>query len=151
MPDPLDTSVRNHLTRYKQAGYDLEIDPPRFVPLRITLVVCAKPDHFRHDVAQALATVLSARTLPDRSRGFFHPDHVTFGQPVHLSELYAAVERVPGVDSVEVVEFHRYGEEPAGELTAGRIDVERLEIVRLNNDPNFPEHGVLTVEMRGGK
>ncbi|MBA2695148.1 MAG: putative baseplate assembly protein [Actinobacteria bacterium] len=151
VPDPLDMSVRNHLTRYKQAGYDLEIDPPRFVPLRITLVVCAKPDHFRHDVAQALATVLSARTLPDRSRGFFHPDHVTFGQPVHLSELYAAVERVPGVDSVEVVEFHRYGEEPAGELTAGRIDVERLEIVRLNNDPNFPEHGVLTVEMRGGK
>lgn len=147
----LERSVRTHLTRYRQAGYDLEIDPPRFVPLQIHLVVCAAADHFRTDVEEAVLAALSARILPDRSRGFFHPDNFTFGQPLYLSELYAAVERVAGVDSVEVVEFHRYGQDPAGELAAGRIGVGRLEIVRLNNDPNFPEHGALTVEMLGGK
>lgn len=147
----LQRSVRHHLTRYKQAGYDLEIDPPRFVPLQIALNVCARPDHFRSDVAEAVLAALSARIFPDGSRGFFHPDNFTFGQSLYLSELYAAVERVPGVDSVEVVELQRYGEDPAGELAAGSIDVGRLEIVRLNNDPNFPEHGVLTVEMLGGK
>jgi hypothetical protein len=110
-----------------------------------------RPDHFRSDVQEAVLDALSARTRADHSRGFFHPDNFTFGQPLYLSELFAAVERVPGVDSVEVVEFHRYGEEAAGELEAGRIDVDRLEIVRLNNDPNLPEHGVLLVEMRGGK
>ena len=94
---------------------------------------------------------LSARILPDRTRGFFHPDNFTFGQPVHASAVYAAVEAVPGVDSVEIVEFQRYGHAPAGELAVGRIDVERLEIIRLNNDPNFPEYGVLTVDMLGGK
>jgi hypothetical protein len=27
----------------------------------------------------------------------------------------------------------------------------RLEIARLDNDPNFPEHGVLRLDLRGGK
>jgi hypothetical protein len=35
---------------------------------------------------------------------------------------------------------------PAGELTLGPF-----EIARLENDPNFPEHGRLTLDLRGGK
>jgi hypothetical protein len=27
----------------------------------------------------------------------------------------------------------------------------RLEIARLDNDPNFPEHGLLRLDLRGGK
>jgi hypothetical protein len=146
-----ETAVRTQLTRYKLAGYDLEIDPPRYVALRIGLVVCAAPDHFRADVGAAVRRTLSATTLPDGTRGFFHPDNFTFGQPLRLSRVYAAVETVPGVDSVEVVRFHRHGERPSGELRRGRIDAGRLEVLRLDNDPNFPEHGVLTVDMEGGK
>ncbi|HWD47494.1 MAG TPA: putative baseplate assembly protein [Actinomycetota bacterium] len=146
-----ETAVRTQLTRYKLAGYDLEIDPPRYVALRIGLVVCAAPDHFRADVGAAVRRALSAATLPGGAHGFFHPDNFTFGQPLHLSRVYAAVEAVPGVDSVEVVRFHRLDERPAGELRSGRIDAGRLEVLRLDNDPNFPEHGVLTVELEGGK
>jgi hypothetical protein len=146
-----EAAVRAQLTRYKLAGYDLEIDPPRYVPLHLELVVCAAPDHFRADVHDAVRRALSAATLPDGTRGFFHPDNFTFGQPLHLSRVYAAVEAVPGVDSVEVRVFHRYGEVAAGELRRGRIDAGRLEVLRLDNDPNFPEHGVLTIELRGGK
>lgn len=145
-----ETTVRTQLRRYKLAGYDIEVDPPQFVALHIGLVVCAESDHFRADVHLAVRQALSAQTLPDGTRGFFHPDRRTFGQPLHLSVLYAAVEAVPGVDSVEVTEFHRYGHPPAGELQAGQIPAGRLEILRCNNDPNFPEHGVLTIEMRGG-
>lgn len=147
----IETEVRSHLTRYKLAGYDLEIDPPRYVSLEIEMIVCAGADHFRPDVHDAVRRALSSRVLPDRTRGFFHPDNFTFGQPLHLSEVYAAVEAVPGVDSVEVVVFQRYGEPAAGELAVGRIEAGRLEILRLDNDPNFPEHGVLRIEMRGGK
>jgi hypothetical protein len=151
LTDTLEHAVRTHLTRYKQAGYDLEIDPPRFVPLEIALLVCVEPDHFRSDVEQAVGVALSARLLPDGIRGFFHPDNFTFGQRLYVSELYAAVEAVPGVDSVEVRTFRRYGRPSAGELATGHIDVERLEILRLNNDPSFPEHGVLTIDTAGGK
>ena len=147
----IEGTVRNHLSRYRLAGYDLEIDPPRNVSLEIGMIVCAAPDHFRPDVLAAVRQALSARQLADRTLGFFHPDRFTFGQPLHLSELYAAVEAVPGVDSVEVTTFQRYGRNAAGELAAGRIDVARLEILRLNNDASFPEHGTLSIEMRGGK
>ncbi|WP_448612086.1 hypothetical protein [Geodermatophilus sp. URMC 60] len=143
--------VRNHLSRYKLAGYDLEIDPPQYVALEIGVVVCAALDHFRADVGRAVRDALSAGTRPDGSRGFFHPDNFTFGQPLHLSRVYAAVESVPGVDSAEVVTFQRYGVQPSGELAAGRIAAGRLEVLRLDNDPNFPEHGVLHLDMRGGK
>jgi hypothetical protein len=143
-------AVLHHLARYRQAGYDLEVEPPRYVPLEIGFVVCAGPGHFRADVAEAVGRALGAGVLPGGTRGFFHPDNFTFGQPLHLSRLYAAVEAVPGVDSAEVVVFRRFGQEPAGELEAGRIEVGRLEVVRLANDPNFPEHGVLRIEMRGG-
>jgi hypothetical protein len=54
------------------------------------------------------------------------------------------------VDSAEVVTFQRFGEEPAGELAQGRIEVGRLEIARLDNDPSFPENGVLRVSALGG-
>lgn len=147
----LEKRVRNFLTRYKQAGYDLEIDPPTYVPLEIEINVCVAADHFRADVKKAVLEALSNRTLPDGRKGFFHPDNFTFGQSLYLSQLYAAVEAVEGVDSAEVVTFKRYGKTPNDELEQARIDVARLEIVRLDNDPNFRENGVLTLNMLGGK
>ncbi len=144
-------AVRNHLERYRLAGYDLEIDPPRYVALEIELIVCASHDHFRADIHAAVRDALSARVLADGSSGFFHPDNFTFGQSLHVSQLYAAVEAVPGVDSAEITVFRRYGTDDTADLAVGRIAADRLEIIRLNGDPNFPEHGVLQIEMRGGK
>ncbi len=147
----LEQRARAFLTRFKQAGYDLEIDPPRYVPLQIAITVCVHPDYFVSDVRRAVLDALSNRVLPDGRMGFFHPDRFTFQQPVHLSALYAALESVQGVDSAEVVTFQRFGEEPAGEIAQGRIEVGRLEIARLDNDPNAPENGLLTLTMLGGK
>src|SRR5262249_61697455 len=85
---------RGFLTRFRLAGYDVELRPPRFVPLDVELEVCAAPGHFRTDVANAVRIALSAQVLPDGTRGFFHPDNFTFGEPLYLSRLYAPLERV---------------------------------------------------------
>jgi Baseplate J-like protein len=151
LDDDLQDRVRAFLTRYQQTGYDLEIDPPVFVPLEIGIRVCVDPDHFRADVRRAVADALSNRRLPDGRLGFFHPDNFSFREAVYLSRLYAAVEAVEGVDSAEVVTFNRLGRPPAGELEAARIEMARLEVARLDNDPNVPEHGLLTLTMLGGK
>ena len=37
-----------------------------------------------------------------------------------------------------------------GQLERGEIGMERLEIVRLDNDPSFPEHGKIEFYMEGG-
>ncbi len=149
LPPDLERRVRAWVTRFMQAGYDLEIDPPTYVPLEIEIEVCVAPDHFTAHVEEALLAALGSLPLPDGRRGFFHPDNFTFGQPLYLSRLYAAIEAVQGVDSAVVSVFQRYGKAPNDELRRGLIPMGRLEVVRLDNDPNAPELGVLRLKMRG--
>ena len=54
--------------------------------------------------------MLSDDVLADGRFGFFHPDRLTFGGPVHLSAILAAAHSVPGVESVDVVSFQRQHE-----------------------------------------
>jgi hypothetical protein len=143
--------VHAFLARYRIAGYDIELRPPQFAPLDVAVEVCAKRGYFRTDVAQAVRDALSARVLPDGALGLFHRRNFTFGQPVYLSRLYAAIERVEGVDSSAVRKLARFGQPPAGELERGVLRVGPWEIARLDNDPSFQEHGVLTVTALGGK
>jgi hypothetical protein len=155
--EPADTDfekkTRAHVERYRMAGYDLEVDGPRYVSLEIDMHVCVKPDYFRSDVKAALLEVFSNRDLPDGRRGVFHPDNFTFGQPVYRSPLYAAAQAVPGVASVHITKFQRQ-DTPGTDseaLDKGNLTLGRLEIARLDNDRNFPEHGVLRVTLGGGK
>jgi hypothetical protein len=139
------------LESYRLVGYDLEIRPPQFLALEIDLLVCAAPNHFRIDVQQAVEAALSNRQLPDGSRGFFYPGKFVFGQAVYLSQIYAAVQGVEGVDSVLVTGFVPFGQPDNGELARGVIPVGPWQIARLDNDPNFMERGVLKITTRGGK
>ena len=140
-----------HLDRYRMAGHDLRIHDPIPVSLEIDLLVCVDKDHFRSDVSRGLLDALSSRTRADGTRGLFHPDHFSFGQTVFLSPLYAAARTVAGVSSVQVTRFQRQGQADPKPLADGFMTLGRLEIARLDNDPNFPEHGVLRLELHGGK
>ena len=148
--DAFEDGLRDHLERYRMARYDLEIDGPRFVPLELGLFVCVDEDHLRSHVGRAVRDVLGTRTLPDGTRGLFHPDGLTFGQSVHLSSVYARVQAVPGVASVDVTAFHRQREPQTSGLGSGVLEMGRLEIARLDDDPNFPERGVVHLELGGG-
>jgi hypothetical protein len=143
--------LRAFLESFRMAGYDLEIDSPRYVPLDIELTVCVAPHTSRAAVKQALLEAFGNRDLSDGSRGFFHPDNFTFGQPVYLSQVVARAMDVPGVVAVLSVDrFQRYGEEPHGEIDQGFVPLYRLEIARLDNDPNAQEQGRLAFSLRGG-
>jgi hypothetical protein len=147
----LTQAVAQFLENFRLAGYDLEIRPPQFLALDIELLVCATSDHFRGDVQQAVLAALGNRRLPDGSNGFFAPGQFVFGQQVYLSQIYAAVQRVEGVDSVVITRFTPFGQPDNGELERGVIPVGPWQVARLDNDPNFMERGVLKITMRGGK
>ncbi|WP_414569487.1 putative baseplate assembly protein [Nostoc sp. CCY 9925] len=149
--DKFKREIRQFLEKYRMAGYDLEIDAPSFVSLEIDMQVCVNRDYFRSDVKSALLQVFSNQILPNGTRGVFHPDNFTFGQPVYLSQLYAAALAVPGVDSVIFSKFQRQGTPSQEALDKGFLTLGRLEIARLNNDANFPEQGVLRLILEGGK
>ena len=144
-------AIVRFLERYRMAGYDVAVDAPRFVALEIEMLVCIKPEYFRADVKQALLNLFSSNMLPDGRRGVFHPDNFTFGQPVYMSALYAAAQSVEGVDSVLVTKFQRQGNDATDSRDTGVLEIGRLEIARCDNDPNFPEHGIFRLNVRGGK
>ncbi|MDO9354077.1 MAG: putative baseplate assembly protein [Solirubrobacteraceae bacterium] len=143
--------VRAHLERFRMAGYDLEVNGPRYVPLDVRLHVCVKPDYFRADVLQAVQRALSSGVLPDGRLGAFHPDNFTFGQPVYLSRLIAAAQNVEGVDAVRCDRFQRLVNPDATTLDQGVIAIGALEIAQLANHRSFRERGRLALAAGGGK
>ncbi|MBI2877059.1 MAG: putative baseplate assembly protein [Candidatus Tectomicrobia bacterium] len=147
--EALEGQIRQCLERYRMAGHDLEVDGPRYVSLEIEMVVCVKPGYFTSHVKAALLERFSNRILPDGQRGVFHPDNFTFGQTVYLSPLYQAAQTLAGVDSVEITKFQRQGIPSQEALDAGKLELGRLEIARLDNDPNFPERGVFNLILKG--
>lgn len=143
--------IRDYLEKYRMAGHDIEIEGPLYVPLEIEMQICIKPEYFRSDVKNAILQVFSNQKLTDRRPGVFHPDNFTFGQAVYLSRLYEAAQSIDGVQSVQITKFQRQGIISQEAIDTGRLIIGRFEIARLDNDPNYPEHGVFKVDIIGGK
>ena len=151
-PDDTDLRrVKGYLHRFRRIGHDLAVAAAEYVPLEITLKICVLPHYLRGHVESALRDVFSNRMLADGRRGFFHPDNLSFGQGIYLSQVIAASQAVAGVQSVTVGTFQRLFEPAGDELETGVLALRPMEIARLDNDPSFPEHGKLTLNLRGGR
>jgi predicted phage baseplate assembly protein len=143
--------VETYLDRFRLAGYDLTVRDPIWVPLDLAVLVCVDGEHFRSGVERRVRRALGSRVAPDGTRGLFHPDNLTFGQPVFVSAVVAAAMAVEGVTKVDVTRFHQFGKADAGELGAGVLAVGALEVARLDDDPSFPERGRLELDVEGGR
>jgi hypothetical protein len=143
--------MRRHLERFRMAGYDLEVDGPRFVALDVALHLCVLAGYFRSEVLRAVGAELSSGVLPDGRLGVFHPDNFTFNQRVYLSRIIAAAQAVEGVEAVSATKFTRLGEPSGVGLEDGFLRMGRLEIAQLANDRSFPERGRLVLTAGGGK
>jgi predicted phage baseplate assembly protein len=141
--------IKEYLYPYRRIGHDLMVAQARYVPLDVAMEVCVQPDFLRGHVKAVLLDLFSNRVMPDGRRGFFHPDNLSFGDGIFLSQLVAAAQAVPGVESLLVTKLERLGEGPNHEIENGLLPLGPLEVVRLDNDPNFPENGQLRLEMRG--
>ncbi len=139
------------LEEYRMAGQDLEICAPWPVPLELEMMVCVKPDYCRNEVRTALLERFSNRVLADGSKGVFHPDNFTLGQTVYLSPFYEAAQNIAGVASVDISCFQRQDHPSDQPRQDGKLDLDRLEVARLDNDPNYPERGRFVLTLQGGK
>ena len=148
LSEKLRVELLRWLDRYRMAGRDLRIQGPHYVPLRIEMGICVAAGHLRSAVRQRLLGWFTSGLRSDGSQGYFHPDRLSFGQPVFTSALIAEAMKVPGVHSVVSLVVERFD----GELSAkeGVLKMAPLEIPRLDNDPNRQENGLLRFEMEGG-
>jgi hypothetical protein len=149
--DALLDEIAKDLYRYRRMGHDVRVEPARLVPLDVAMTVCVRPHYLRGHIKAALLDLFSARVLADGSKGFFHPDNLSFGEGVYLSKLVAAAQAVTGVESVEVTKLERLFEGPNGEIENGVLPLGPLEVAELENDPSFPEHGKFTLTVGGGR
>ncbi|HKP72084.1 MAG TPA: hypothetical protein VJT82_04045, partial [Pyrinomonadaceae bacterium] len=139
------------LYRYRRMGHDLAVNRARRVPLQVAFEVCVRQGYLRAHVEAALRDAFSNRTLSGGKRGFFHPDNLTFGQNIYLSRLVAAAHAVAGVESVRVTKLQRLFEATREEIENGVLPLGAFEVAQLDNDPNYPEHGRLTLSLKGGR
>jgi hypothetical protein len=119
----------------------IEIHEPYFVGLRLGLKVTVQPRTPQSTVLRALD-----RAFSNGNDGFFFPDNFIFGQWVYQSQVIAWAMAVPGVMLVEAQQFCRY--DAAGCLK--QIEIQPLEIARLDNDPAAPYNGIIKFQLEGG-
>jgi hypothetical protein len=149
--DRLLDHVDHSLHKFRRMGHDLRVIQAVYVPIALTLDVCALPGYDRGHVEAALLQVLGSGRLANGTLGFFNPDNLSFGDDIKISRIVAAAQAVRGVTCVQVVELRRQFEPPNGELLSGVLPLKSNEIAQLDNDPNHPEHGYLRIVMAGGR
>jgi hypothetical protein len=76
------------------AGWDVEVVPPSFVPIEVTLGIEVASGYLPSEVLTAVQSKLG-------TAGFFDPDNFSFGQQIYFSQIVAAAMAVPGVAWVE--------------------------------------------------
>jgi len=148
--DALLARVAAALEPFRRVGHDVVVVPARTVPLDVAVTVCVRPEYLRAPVLAAVDRALSATRAPDGTLGFFAPDSFSFGDPVRVGPIVAAVMALPGVENAEVTTLRRLegGDDVAGD---GVLEIGPLEVARLDRDPDAPENGRLRIDVQGGR
>lgn len=149
LTDALRRKIAGHLEAVKLIGDDLEIRPPRFVPLKIEVSLCIHPDFWPEDVRAFLEQAFSDGFTPDGRMAFFHPDRWTFGQALRASQLLGWIQSITGVDHVTEMSMKRWNEVTPGPRDI--IEVGINEIIQVKNDPDHLEKGFIFFDINGGR
>jgi hypothetical protein len=147
-------ALLDSLATRRLAGYDLEVIGAVYVPVDLAIEFRTTPGSGAADVQQTLLQVLSNADLAGGGKGFFHPDNFTFGDHLYVSRIFAVVMAAPGIESVQITRLVRlHAAQPerdtAINLRQGFLAVGPHEIIRLDNDRNFPENGTLAIRPKG--
>jgi hypothetical protein len=139
------------LNRRRLAGYESYAPPPQYLSIDLRIEVCVLDGWLDGDVEAGVLTRLGSSTRTDDATGFFFADRFTFGTPLYRSRLEAAIQGVPGVAGVSAITYRQRG------TFAGFIDLPEAlspaphQILRVDNDPSWPERGTIRVIAEGGR
>lgn len=143
LDDALAQAVYARVDALRMAGRELFVRGPRYVPIEVELAICVEPGHLAHRVRQAVLRALLPGT---RQKGFFHPDELSFGQTIELSDVLAVVQRIPGVRSVKAFKFKKLLVVSPNDVEP-RITVRGTEVIRMDGSSDRPEQGKLEVRL----
>ena len=104
----LTDDIAAHLEAVRLIGEDLELRPPRFVPLSIDIAICLTPDAWPEDLRFVIEQELSSGFTPDGRRGLFHPDNWSFGQALDVSQIAGRLHQLAGVEHIISIDIRRW-------------------------------------------
>jgi predicted phage baseplate assembly protein len=124
---------------------------PVYVEVAATIdILDAYPRQGTLDKVQA---ALNPGVNPDGTAGFFAFESLDFGQSIHLSAVYAALQSVEGVSAATITVLRRLTPPNADtDPTAvrGHIFIRPGELAVIANDPTDPGKGALTLSQGQG-
>lgn len=137
---PLMAELRARLEAVRQVGRPVIARQPVFVPLDLQIAVCVTQGYAFGDVAERIL-----RALAPQTRGFFHPDRFTFGQPLRRPELEAAIAAVDGVRAVFHIAIRQRGLTGWHLFDTPQITAADNRILKVEADPDRPGQGSIRV------
>jgi predicted phage baseplate assembly protein len=149
--DELRPRVADHLESVRLIGEDLELRPPRYVPLEIHITVCADHAYWREDLRFVLEQEFSDSWTSDGRPGFFNPDQWSFGQALHRSMIEGRIHSVTGISHIVSITMKRFSAPQPGVPGAEVLEMGFDEVVLLANDPDHLERGLIRFEIQGGR
>jgi predicted phage baseplate assembly protein len=139
------------LNRRRLACYESYAPAPQYVSLDLRIEVCVTPGWLDGDVEAGVLDRLGSAMRSDDNSGFFFADCFTFGTPLYRSRLEAAIQDVLGVAGVRAITYRKRGS------FAGFVDLPEvvapapMQILRVDNDPSWPDRGTIRVIPEGGR
>lgn len=133
----------------RQAGKEVNVRDPAPLPVDLEVTLCLEPFADASQVVTHVQETLLGRGLARGRKGFFHPDHFTFGTPLRRSALEAAILGVSGVRAVRGIQLRVRDVRRFSPFTDPDLRVADDQILRLDNDPLHPENGTLTLLTEG--
>lgn len=140
-------SLSRALDDVRMVGTEVAVVPGTPVPFFLALRVCILPGF---DVEAARQRILALlRPGSDAAPGFFHSSKLRLGTSVYTSAVLAVAAGVPGVDAVELTAARRVVE-PKGTVHQV-LTFASTEMPVLDDDPDRPDRGRLSVTVQGGR
>jgi hypothetical protein len=139
------------LNRYRLAGYESYAPPPDYISIDLRVEVCVQSGWLDGDVEAGVIAGLSGSGCATGPTAFFFADRFTFGTPLYRSRLEAAIQNVPGVLGVLSITYRQRGTFSGFQVLPETLSPAANQILRVENDPSWPERGTIRVIAEGGR
>jgi hypothetical protein len=139
------TGLAELLNARRLAGSDIAVANAGYRWIDLWITCRARPAHRAGEVAAAILARLGPQQGSGGTTGFFGRDRWAFGQPLEASALTAAVQACPGVAGVTRIQYRAAAGPPSWRQLPTTLGIAAGEILRIDNDRDRPEHGLLFV------
>ena len=150
---PLNTVMRDSLTVFLQArsapDHLVVIRDYTPVPIHLAVEAHIQPTFLRAETGVRIQKALSTGLAEDGSLGYFHFDRRGLGENLYLSDVYALMESLQGVDFLIVKEF-RTEASPGGAKLVNDVISMPPDGVATGGDATDTSVGILAITLVGG-